>query len=401
MYTKYLVIGVNAAGFYAIEALRKHDPTGSVTAVNGEIHLPYKRTKINKQFFPDRLDIDKIQLADSSWYKENGIAIINNTQVLSIDVSRKTANLDNEKRFEWDKLLLCTGAESYCPEQDVFKMAMSIRSFDDALQVKDMIVSSESCLVYGFGIEGVETAAQLNEAGLKVTVAGRGGKLLKRYFSSHIAEMIENLYKVRGVTILHNTSVNSIHSVPSERTINTERGLSVTLGDGKSIVYDFLLYSTGINPRKDLAEACGIKTSKGILVNSKMQTSFSDIYAAGDCAQPESGAITDHWHSAQDQGRTAAANMAGLDSVWPVKKYRLKVEIFGEFYFSMRPFLEDVPGNLRVEESTLSSGVYRLFYYEKDRLKGLEMAGDKLKAKLYEQAVNEEWDKNKVTEILG
>ena len=132
-----------------------------------------------------------------------------------------------------------------------------------------------------------------------------------------------------------------------------------------------------------------------------METSVSNIFAAGDCSQLESGSITDHWHSAQDQGRTAAGNMAGLSSVWPLKKYRLKVEIFGEFYFSMCPFVEEVPVNLTVEESILSSGIYRLFYYEKDRLKGLEMAGDKSRAKIYEQAVNERWDKKKVTDLLS
>ena len=65
MHTKYLVIGVNAAGFYAIEALRKHDPYGSITAVNGEQYLPNKRTKINKHFSSGKLDIGKFKLAES------------------------------------------------------------------------------------------------------------------------------------------------------------------------------------------------------------------------------------------------------------------------------------------------------------------------------------------------
>jgi NAD(P)H-nitrite reductase large subunit len=401
MQTKYLVIGINAAGFYAIEALREHDPQGSIIAVNGEQYMPYKRTKVNKHFHPAKLDVEKFQLADSLWYEKNRIMLMNNTQVTSVDILTKTANLDNGEILEWQKLLFSTGAEPNCPLSDEFEKAVSIRSFDDALQVKELIETSESCLVYGLGIEGVETAAQLNEAGLKVAIAGRGGKLLKRYFSSYIAGMIENLFKASGVTILHNTAVSSIHSVPTENTVNRENSVCVTLKDAKSTVYDFLLYSTGIKPRNELAQACGIKTEGGILINSRMETSFTDIYAAGDCAQLESGTITDHWHSAQDQGRTAAANMAGLSSAWPLKKYRLKIELFGKFYFSMRPFIEDITANLKVEESILSDRVYRLFYYEKDRLKGLEMAGDKSRAKLYEQAVNEEWDKNKVKEFLG
>ena len=62
MKTKYLVIGINAAGFYAIEALRKYDPQGSIAAINGERQLPYKRTKVNKHFHPPGLNIEKFYL---------------------------------------------------------------------------------------------------------------------------------------------------------------------------------------------------------------------------------------------------------------------------------------------------------------------------------------------------
>lgn len=401
MQTKYLVVGVNAAGFYAIEALRKNDPLGSITAINGEVYSPYKRTKINKHFYPDNLNIDKFQLVDSSWYLENKITLLNNTRVISIDISKKTANLDDGKKLKWEKLLFTTGAESFCPPSDIFKKAVSIRFFNDAFKVKKLIETKESSLVYGLGIEAVETAAQLHESGLKVSIAGRGGKLLKRYFSSHIAGIIENLFKSRGIDILHNIDVNQISSLSSKNLVDGERSIFLALDDGKNRPYDFLLYSTGIKPRKELAEACNINTERGIVVNSKMETSVSDIYAAGDCAQLDSGSITDHWHSAQDQGRTAAANMAGIFSTWPVKKYRLKVELFGEFFFSMRPFVENIPENMEVEESILSTGAYRLFYFEKGLLKGLEMAGDKPRAKLYEAAVNEEWQREKILDLLG
>ncbi len=401
MQTKYLVIGVNAAGFYAIEAIRKYDPEGSVTAINEEIYPPYKRTKINKHFYPDNLDAEKFKLIDSSWYKSNQILLMNNTKVLSIDISNSTANLDNGKTINWEKLLISTGAESFCPLSEVLNKAVSIRSFNDALKIKKLIKSSKSCLVYGLGIEGVETAAQLHEAGLKVAIAGRGGKLLKRYFSSRIAGIIEDLIKSKDIDIFHNIDVSKITSISSKNNKDFENRISMDLDNGNKNFFDFLLYSTGIMPRKELAEECGIKTERGIVINSKMETSVSNIYAAGDCSQLKSGSITDHWHSAQDQGRTAAANMTGLSSTWPVKKYRIKVELFGNFFFSMRPFIENIPEELDLQESVLDSGAYRLFYYNEDILMGLEMSGDKSRAKLYEKAVNERWEREKVSELLG
>jgi NAD(P)H-nitrite reductase large subunit len=398
--TKYLIIGVNAAGFYALEALRKYDSYGSITAVNGEEYFPYKRTKINKNFNSDKLKIEKFMLAEPEWYVKNRITLLNNTIIRSIDTSKKTALMDGDEIIEWDKLLLSTGAEARCPSSDLFKKAFSIRNFDDAKKILNHIDSSKSCFIYGLGIEGIETAARLQEAGLKVTLAGRGDILLRRYFSSNIRRKIEKQFLNRDVSIFYNTGTEDIHSLIKE---NNE---SISKDNSSSILsradeMDFLLYSIGIEPRKNLALACGIKTAQGILVNSRMETSATDIYAAGDCTQLESGTITDHWHAAQDQGRTAAANMAGHFSAWPVKKYRIKLDLFGEFYFSMRPFIENVPDDMEVEESILAEGIYRLFYYENDILKGLEMSGDKTRAKLYKQAVNEAWSRSLVDKQLG
>ncbi|MCK5672709.1 MAG: NAD(P)/FAD-dependent oxidoreductase [Spirochaetales bacterium] len=392
MQAKYLIIGVNAAGFYAIEALRQHDSNSSIIAINGEPHGPYKRTKINKKFWPPNLNIDKYQLAEPSWYKENNITLLNNTNVASINASSKTAVLSTGQIIEWDHLLLSTGADSYCPDSVVFMQAVSIRTYSDALRVKELIKSEETCLVYGLGIEGIETAAQISEAGLKVTIAGRGNVILKRYFSSPIAAMIEKLFAIKNIPILYNTAIESLlfYGSDNQVCINEVKGS-----------FDFLLYSMGIKPKVDLAKTCNIIYDKGIIVNSKMETSIPFVYSAGDCTQIETGTITDHWHAAQDQGRTAAANMAGLDAEWPSKKYRVKVEIFGEYFFSMRPFLEIATGDCDIEESPLSYGAYRLFYYKNDILKGIEMTGDKPRAKLYEAAVNEEWDRAKVEELLG
>ncbi len=162
-----------------------------------------------------------------------------------------------------------------------------------------------------------------------------------------------------------------------------------------------MLYSLGISPQIKLAEDAGLKIKNGIVVNKRMETTLSDIYAAGDCTNPECPSVTDHWHSAQDQGRTAAANMAGSSHKWPEKKYRLKMEIFDEFFFSMRPFIVSDSGNFKVEKSLLPSGAFRLFYFKGDNLFGVEMTRDKTRAKLYEEAVNGKWTREKVLDIFN
>ncbi|WP_278279671.1 FAD-dependent oxidoreductase [Clostridium sp. DMHC 10] len=84
----------------------------------------------------------------------------------------------------------------------------------------------------------------------------------------------------------------------------------VRLKSGRTINADMVLFSIGIRPNKKLAEECGIKTNKGILVNENMETNVKEIYAAGDAAELN-GIIYGNWTAAVEMGKTAGANAVG------------------------------------------------------------------------------------------
>lgn len=60
---------------------------------------------------------------------------------------------------------------------------------------------------------------------------------------------------------------------------------SATLKSGKKIEFDILVLAVGVRANIGLIKDIGGECNRGIIVNSKLETSISDIYAAGDCSE--------------------------------------------------------------------------------------------------------------------
>jgi 3-phenylpropionate/trans-cinnamate dioxygenase ferredoxin reductase subunit len=89
---------------------------------------------------------------------------------------------------------------------------------------------------------------------------------------------------------------------------------AVTTTDGRRIEADFVVVGVGAAPRTELAEAAGLSTENGVLVDELLQTSAPGVFAAGDVANalhPLYGERirVEHWANALHQGPAAARSM--------------------------------------------------------------------------------------------
>src|SRR5690606_34783801 len=100
------------------------------------------------------------------------------------------------------------------------------------------------------------------------------------------------------------------------RTVAAIEPEGVRLEDGSSLPADVVLVAVGARPETALAEACGVRTDDGVLVDASLRTSVDGIWAAGDIARfpdPVSHRLirVEHWTVALRQGETAARSILG------------------------------------------------------------------------------------------
>lgn len=386
-----IILGAGIAGVSAAKAIREAAFDGAVLLINGEALAPYKRTKLSKHL-ASGFRQDEFQLQPPEWYQAHRIHRLDDQRVEQIDPAAKTVTLASGACLRWGKFILATGATPCYPPEISPEMPHTyvMRQMRDAERLMQMMRNPniQDTLVVGIGVLGVEIAEQLRCAGKRVTLAGRSATIMPRQLNLHAATLMKQACEQAGITLLFNEEIATV--APHGE------GLTVTLHH-ETRQTDTIIYCVGTVPNAVLARQAGLAVNVGILTNEYLQTSCPDIFAAGDVVELPGGEIGGLWHSAEAQGFHAGKNAVGSLTPYPRLPFRLKCEVFGQYFFSMLP--QDI-AHCQIEEYQ-HDRQYQCFYYRDDQLCGAIMINDGERAKLYERATRENWTQKRVVETLA
>ncbi|HEX2055682.1 MAG TPA: dihydrolipoyl dehydrogenase, partial [Nitrospiraceae bacterium] len=203
----------------------------------------------------------------------------------------------SETHVKADAIIIATG--SSWPNLPLFPI--DGRRIITSKQALDLEQIPSRLLIVGGGVEGCEFASLYSGLGTQVTIVELLPHLLPLE-DEEIGRFMERELKKRGVEIRTGTTV--------ERMEQSQGSLEAVLKDGGTLSVDQVLVSVGrgLNSRGIGLEKAGVQVgSRGeILVNDRMETNVSGIYAIGDVVGKAMLA-----HVASAQGNVAVDNILG------------------------------------------------------------------------------------------
>ena len=334
-----VIVGGGLAGAKAAEELRERGYDGAVTLLGAEPHLPYERPPLSKSVLLGEKEPDSTQVHDAAWYADHDVEVRKSTSVTAIDLAQRVVTTDGGE-VGYDKLLLATGSEPrrFAAADESGARVAYLRTLDDCASLRSALQEQPAVVIVGAGWIGLEVAAAARTIGCQVTVVEPQPQPLLGVMGPRIGSAFADLHREHGVDLRLGVSVEGVEA---------DR---VLVSGGEAIPAGLVVVAVGAAPRTSLAEAAGLATDNGVLVDAQLRTSDPHVYAIGDIANHDHPLLghrvrVEHWDNAIEQGRVAARNLLGEDVAYErapyffTDQYDLGMEYVG---FAPREFTDSV-----------------------------------------------------------
>ncbi len=333
---KIVIVGGVAGGASAAARLRRLDEEAKIILFEKDEYISFANCGLPYYIGETITERSKLIVQTPAAMKSRfDIDIRTNSKVVSVDTAAKTVKVYSAQAGEYtesyDTLVLAPGVEpivpqikNTCPER-----MLSLRTIPDMDRIKAEVGKGQikSAAIIGGGYIGVETAENLREIGVEVTLVEAAPHILAP-FDSEFSILVEKELEKHGVKVVLNDMLEAVEE---------DDGLAaLKLKSGTVIKAELVLSAIGVTPATGFLKDSGIALGpKGhIVVNDRMQTNAEGVYAVGDAVEvvdfvtgqrtaiPLAG-------PANKQGRIAADNICGIERHYNGTQGTAIIKVFG------------------------------------------------------------------------
>ncbi|MGI6279601.1 MAG: NAD(P)/FAD-dependent oxidoreductase [Acutalibacteraceae bacterium] len=374
---QYVIIGNGVAAVGCIEGIRKMDKEGKIIVVSEEKHHVYSRPLIS-YFLENKTDLERMNYRSPDFYERMNCTVLYGKRAVSIDNLSKKVILDDGTALDYTTVCVATGSSPFVPPfkgLETVEHKFSFLTLDDALAIKSAVNEKTKVLIVGAGLIGLKCAEGLRHIVSSITVCDLADRVLSSILDHECAKIIQSHLEQNGIKFMLSDTAVSFE------------GNSALMQSGKRVDFDLLVLAVGVRANTELLKNIGGEVNRGIIVNDRMETSISDIFAAGDCTEGNDITIGGRrvlalLPNAYMQGHTAGVNMAGGDEVFDKAIPMNSIGFFGLHLMTAGSY----EGQIHEEKS--EHGLKRLFTKD-GYLKGFIIIGDTERTGIYTSLIRE------------
>ncbi len=319
MVTKTVIIGGAAGGATAAARLRRRDENMEIVLLEKGEHISYANCGLPYYIGDVIQSRDSLLLQTPKKMEDNfKIRVKTGAEVIAINRDKKEVTVKNGKdgtifTENYDKLVIATGSTPIRPNipginhHNIF----TLWNIPDTDNIKTYIAnhSIKQVAIIGGGFIGLEMAENLHNLGLQISIIEMQNQVMAP-IDFEMAQLLHENLTDNGVNLILNDGVKEFK--------HQDNQTEVILNSGKVVTTDMVILSIGIRPNSQLAKEAGLVINQrgGIVVNEYLQTSDSNIYAAGDVIEidnfiTKTKTMVPLAGPANKQARIIADNIAG------------------------------------------------------------------------------------------
>ena len=377
---KYVIIGAGVAGVEAAKVIRAQEESAEIVMISADTQI-HSRCMLHKYIAGER-DEKGLDFTEEDFFGRYNIRWMSGVRLSKVCPDQKEAVLDNGETVRYDKLLIATGANSLIPPVGELRKASNVfglRDLPDAQAIVREAGQAQEILIIGSGLVGLDAAYGLLELGKKVTIVEMAPQILPVQLDEHGAAAYQELFEKAGVRFFLGRKADQAVCEADGRIHK------VILDNGEEVACDMIIAAAGVRPCTAYLEGSGIACERGIVVDSHLQTTSADVYAAGDMT-----GLSGIWPNAADQGRIAGKNMCGIETEY-TDTYAAKntINFVGLVTLCIGKIRAEEGDDVQVRED---SGHYDRVILRDGRVEGILLQGDISNAGIWQYLIKNKAD---------